>query len=119
MRSPSTLLPTSTATTPADRSQLNSVGALEDENATNNKASFIKQLAFISPEEKTAALALADKLAAGETLPKDTKDLVPLVLRKSDTATDIAMFGRMLADNPDFNREAAVQVAHAITTHKV
>lgn len=94
-------------------------GALEDENATNNKAAYIKQLAFISPEERAAALALADKLAAGETLPKDTKELVPLVLRKSDTATDVAMFGRMLADNPDFNREAAVQVAHAITTHKV
>ncbi len=29
------------------------------------------------------------------------------------------MFGRMLAGAPDFNREAAVQVAHAITTHKV
>jgi CRISPR system Cascade subunit CasC len=29
------------------------------------------------------------------------------------------MFGRMLADDPDFNREAAVQVAHAITTHRV
>ena len=29
------------------------------------------------------------------------------------------MFGRMLADNPDYNREAAVQVAHAITTHKI
>jgi len=25
----------------------------------------------------------------------------------------------MLADNPDFNREAAVQIAHAITTHRV
>src|SRR6516164_11408500 len=29
------------------------------------------------------------------------------------------MFGRMLADNPAYNREAAVQVAHAITTHRV
>jgi CRISPR system Cascade subunit CasC len=29
------------------------------------------------------------------------------------------MFGRMLADNADFNREAAVQVAHAYTTHRV
>ena len=27
------------------------------------------------------------------------------------------MFGRMLADDAEFNREAAVQVAHAITTH--
>ena len=29
------------------------------------------------------------------------------------------MFGRMLADSPDFNREAAVQVAHAFTTERV
>ena len=29
------------------------------------------------------------------------------------------MFGRMLADAPAFNREAAVQVAHAMTTHGV
>jgi CRISPR system Cascade subunit CasC len=28
------------------------------------------------------------------------------------------MFGRMLADSPAYNREAAVQVAHALTTHK-
>ena len=28
------------------------------------------------------------------------------------------MFGRMLADSPRFNREAAVQVAHAMTTHR-
>lgn len=41
------------------------------------------------------------------------------VLFTTDTAVDIAMFGRMLAGAPDFNREAAVQVAHAITTHKV
>jgi len=41
------------------------------------------------------------------------------ILRRVGTAVDIATFGRMLADNPDFNREAAVQVAHAITTHRV
>jgi CRISPR system Cascade subunit CasC len=33
--------------------------------------------------------------------------------QRSTPRLDIAMFGRMLADNPDFNREAAVQVAHA------
>ena len=54
----------------------------------------------------------------GETLPKE-KDLAKEVLRKADGAVDIAMFGRMLADNPDFNREAAVQVAHAFTTNAV
>lgn len=74
-------------------------------------------LAFISPDERTLALELARKAAAGEKLPTD-KELAKTVLRSADGAVDIAMFGRMLADNPDFNREAAVQVGHAITTHK-
>ncbi|MEA4838004.1 MAG: type I-E CRISPR-associated protein Cas7/Cse4/CasC [Rhodospirillaceae bacterium] len=74
-------------------------------------------LAFISPEERALALELADKAAAGETLPTD-KELTNRVLRSADGAVDIAMFGRMLADNSGFNREAAVQVGHAITTHR-
>ncbi|MFG1391973.1 type I-E CRISPR-associated protein Cas7/Cse4/CasC [Xanthobacter agilis] len=74
-------------------------------------------LAFISPEERTLALDLAQKAAKGEALPSD-KDLAKTVLRSADGAVDIAMFGRMLADNPDFSREAAVQVGHAITTHR-
>ncbi len=74
-----------------------------------------EQLAFISPEERATAMALADRLAAGEKI----KVEADAVLRHTDTAADIAMFGRMLADNANFNREAAVQVAHAITTHRV
>jgi CRISPR system Cascade subunit CasC len=74
-----------------------------------------EQLAFISPEERAAALGLAERIAAGEAI----KPAADQLLRHSDTAADIAMFGRMLADNPQFNREAAVQVAHAITTHRV
>jgi len=74
-------------------------------------------LAFISPDERQAALDLADKALAGEKLPKD-KDLAKMILRTADGAVDLAMFGRMLADNPDFNRDAAVQVSHAITTHR-
>ena len=34
-------------------------------------------------------------------------------------AADLALFGRMLADLPDKNRDAACQVAHAISTSKV
>lgn len=74
-----------------------------------------EQLAFIGPEERAAALALADRIAAGDKIEPTAEQL----LRHTDTAADIAMFGRMLADNPQFNREAAVQVAHAITTHRV
>ena len=74
-----------------------------------------EQLAFISPAERQTALELAERLAAGEKI----KIEASTVLQRTDTAADIAMFGRMLADNADFNREAAVQVAHAITTHRV
>lgn len=40
-------------------------------------------------------------------------------LFKVDKSIDIALYGRMLADVPDFNREASCQVAHGITTHAV
>ena len=75
----------------------------------------IRQLAFVSPEERAEAISWADRLLAGEDPPKDLKSQV---LRTADGAVDIAMFGRMLADDPVFNREAAMQVSHAITTHK-
>lgn len=73
-----------------------------------------EQLVFVSPEEKARAIALLDRMAAGEKPEIKAEDL----LLPSDTATDIAMFGRMLADRPEFNRDAAVQVAHAFTTHR-
>lgn len=83
----------------------------KDKNPTRTE-----QLAFIAPEEHAAALALADRMAAGEKIDKvEAAD----VLTRADTAADIALFGRMLADSPDFNRDAAAQVAHAITTHRV
>jgi CRISPR system Cascade subunit CasC len=77
---------------------------------------YTEQLAFISDEERASALALAERMAADEKF--DAKKQAGDILRRTDTAADLAMFGRMLADNPDYNREAAVQVAHAITTHK-
>lgn len=75
----------------------------------------IEQLAFISPEERAAALALAERALANEKVEAKAADL----LRRADTAADIALFGRMLAADPEYNREAAAQVAHAITTHRV
>lgn len=76
------------------------------------------QLAFVSPDERAAALDLAERVLAGEQPPKD-KELAKLVMRSADGAVDIAMFGRMLADNADLNRDAAVQVAHAFTVNRV
>lgn len=73
------------------------------------------QLAFIGREEQKAALDLAEKMLANQNIEAKPD----LVLMRADSAVDVAMFGRMLADNPDFNREAAVQVAHSVTTHRV
>ena len=75
----------------------------------------IEQLAFIGPEERAAAFALADRALQGEEIEPKADE----VLRSTDGAADVAMFGRMLADDPKFNREAAVQVAHALSTHRV
>ena len=76
----------------------------------------LEQLAHFSQEEINIIDSLLKNIAeSGDTPTKD--DL--LLLRKQHTAVDIAMFGRMLASSPMYNTEAAVQVSHAITVHKV
>ena len=75
----------------------------------------IEQLAHFSPEEVEAIEQLAQRCASRNNGP--TAEELSL-LRNPRKAADIAMFGRMLADSPAFNMEAAVQVAHAITVHK-
>ncbi len=62
---------------------------------------------------------------AGQTRKKGKATLPPAVEQAAEAAfdthkaADIAMFGRMIADAPDRNVEAACQVAHAISTHRV
>lgn len=83
-------------------------------------------LVFISNDE---VAAIADQLAARWDEVQDDK-LRPGVLKEivkemvklyqgRVAAPDIALFGRMLADEPKLNLEAACQVAHAISTHRV
>ncbi len=76
----------------------------------------IEQLAHFSPEEETAIDELVATLAERGSEP-ETDELK--LLRKQHSAADIALFGRMLASSPAFNTEAACQVAHAISVHKV
>ena len=75
----------------------------------------IKQLVHFSPEEISLIDELVKKLISRKSGPSD-EDLG--LIRENRKAVDIAMFGRMLADNPKYNSEAAVQVAHAFTVHK-
>jgi len=76
----------------------------------------IEQLAHFSPEEISVIDSLVDKIASTGDEPGD--DELEL-LRKRHTAADIALFGRMLASSPAYNTEAAAQVAHAISVHRV
>ena len=63
--------------------------------------------------EKIAKYALSidefDKVTAKEI----KKNLM------EDQSLDLALFGRMMADNPELNVDAASQVAHAISTHEI
>jgi len=65
----------------------------------------------------------AETLAKGSKNPKlkaltKSKDIAAN-LKSATPSADIALFGRMLAENPDMKTDAACQVAHAISTHKV
>jgi CRISPR system Cascade subunit CasC len=74
----------------------------------------IEQIAHFSPEEQTGIDQLVETLVARKSAPTEEE----LKLLCHPRATDIALFGRMLAAAPAFNVEAAAQVAHAITVHR-
>lgn len=58
------------------------------------------------------------KKEAKASLP-DTITRKAKALLNGQKAVDVALFGRMLADLPEVNQEAACQVAHALSTHRV
>lgn len=70
-----------------------------------------KALFFISSvQAKKFAQAALDGVTDKATLQK---------ILQADPAVDIALFGRMVADDPSLNEDASSQVAHAISTHAV
>ena len=97
----------------------------------NAVAAHVETLYFVGPDEIEAAYGLAKQALAGEEIAPMVEDVL-----RVGAGADIAMFGRMLtSDSADdrqrkrkqglnvqergrFTVEAAVQVAHAITTHR-
>ena len=68
-------------------------------------------LFFVSPAQIKALARLAVE---------GTKDKKAFQAALNDApALDVALFGRMVASNPELNTDAACQVAHAISTHTV
>ncbi|GLU37780.1 type I-E CRISPR-associated protein Cas7/Cse4/CasC [Pseudomonas sp. NBRC 100443] len=89
-------------------------------------------LLFLGEGEVAAFAALIeqhwDELPVGgdKKSKKDAKASLPAeIIKKAKAlldggkAVDVALFGRMLADMPAVNQDAACQVAHAISTHRV
>ncbi|MBW2135903.1 MAG: type I-E CRISPR-associated protein Cas7/Cse4/CasC [Deltaproteobacteria bacterium] len=58
------------------------------------------------------------KKLAKAAIPEEFKKIMGQIL-DGGKAVDLALFGRMLADLPEKNIDAACQVAHAISTHKI
>ena len=70
-----------------------------------------KALFFMSTAQAKALAALA---VAGSTDKKEYQKAL-----RAAPSMDMALFGRMVADEPSLNYDATAQVAHAISTHAV
>ena len=84
-----------------------------------------KVLFFVSAEEKETLANVAlnnwDNALAGNFKDKALADAVKNykeTFKNRTSAPGIAMFGRMLAEDPKLSLDAACQVAHAISTHR-
>lgn len=78
-----------------------------------------KDAASSDGADETAA---DDEDTAGAAVPAPKSKADPKIaerLRSAALSADIALFGRMLAENPKMNVDAACQVAHALSTHAV
>lgn len=93
----------------------------------------VEALASACNEHWDALLAIVPTSSSGEEAgkkkgkeKKEAKDAVPKSIKDdllkaldAGRAADLALFGRMLADLPDRNVDAACQVAHAISTNRL
>jgi len=64
------------------------------------------------------AWAQEEKVPDAKNLQKQMKKQLQAALNEG-SGIDIALFGRMVADDPSLNTDASAQVAHAISTHRV
>ncbi len=100
-----------------------------DSSVTEEKAIELSQKAFdavgisTKKNKKTKALFFLGKKQAKRLAEavvngcKDKKELQDII--RSNPAVDIALFGRMVADEKSLNEDASAQVAHALSTHEV
>ena len=92
--------------------------------AVTTKDQEARALFFMSDKQadNLAVLALdawlVDERTPDKALLGQMKKTYQVALNKG-SGIDIALFGRMVADDPSLNTDASAQVAHAISTHRV
>jgi CRISPR system Cascade subunit CasC len=91
--------------------------ALEGLGLKEKKGDLSEYALFLSTRQVDAiAELLASRFEAGENT---VEPKVVLELAGKGHSLDVALFGRMIADTTSLNVDAACQVAHAISTHRV
>ena len=96
------------------------------EGAENKDGNYTAQIVFYAPEDiQAVADTICEQLKACSSL-KDVKALKAKDLQEAVTGADVrpitldmALFGRMVTSNAFRDVEAAMQVAHAISTNKL
>lgn len=77
-----------------------------------------EQVVFYSRNEIDALEKLVSALRESRSKAPTPAQLSGIKKKGAVGTADLAMFGRMLASSPDYNVEAACQVAHGITVHR-
>lgn len=93
------------------------------ENAMKMAEKIFNDAGIKTKDQKTKALFFlgkkqADRLAVAAVNGEADKKAIKQIFC-DNPAVDIALFGRMVADDPSLNEDASAQVAHAISTHEV
>ncbi len=74
------------------------------------------------PEGKAKATSKVKKKGKAEkksAFPNEIRNQLIAIFKDAARSPDLALFGRMIADAPEWNVNAACQVAHAISTNRV
>jgi CRISPR system Cascade subunit CasC len=100
----------------SDDEALKKAEALINDAGVKTKDQEAQALFFIS---RTQAKALAEVALSDYADEKERKKAAKGALNRKENSIDIALFGRMVADDPGLNADASAQVAHAISVHKV
>lgn len=100
-------------------------GIANKEGKTNDKK-MTSQIIFFSPDDVAALTAcllqMIEKAADSKTLEKAKSDEIVTMMKKANARAitlDIALFGRMVTSDAFVDVNAAMQVAHAVSTHTV